>query len=43
MKWWELNRNLKDALLEGREYNPYAIAPGTGHWEFVTCIKELHE
>ena len=42
-KWEELTTELRKAFEEGRELNPAGQVPGTGNWNFLRCLKNLHE
>ena len=42
-KWEELSTDLRKAFVEGREHNPPGQTPGTGNWNFLRCLKDLHE
>ena len=42
LKWEELSTEVRAAFIEGREYSSPGT-PGTGNWNFLRCVKDLHE
>ena len=43
LKWEELSTEVRKAFGEEREYNPPGQTPGTGNWNFLRCLNDLHE
>jgi len=43
LKWEELSTETRRAFADGEEYNPPGQTPGTGQWNFLRCLNNLHE